>query len=117
MGDTFSVSFILSCSDIYRIFYIHVKFVSSLPHYFISYMHNTGKKESKKEILKKGKTNNVTKNLLRGDSNPIPQNWLELKAIASMVFRRCCIFIRQSHGSRLSAIVRSDSICFNEMDG
>ena len=47
-------------------------------------MHHTGKKESKKEILKKDKKNNVTKNLkLFGNSNPDPPNQLELKDNAS----------------------------------
>ena len=40
-------------------------------------MRHTGKKESKKEIFKKGKTNKVTENLLQGDSNPDPKNQLE----------------------------------------
>ena len=31
-------------------FYIPVNFVFNLPHYVASYMHHTGKKESKKEI-------------------------------------------------------------------
>ena len=40
-------------------------------------MHHTGKKESKKEILKKDKKNNVTKTLkLFGNSNPDPPNQL-----------------------------------------
>ena len=47
-------------------------------------MHHTGKKESKKEILKKRKKNKVTKNLLQGNSNPDPQNQLELKVHASV---------------------------------
>ena len=34
------------------------------------------------------------------------------KRVSFFVFLRCCIFIRRRHGSRLSAIVRSDSICF-----
>ena len=34
------------------------------------------------------------------------------KRVSFFVFLRCRIFIRRSHGSRLSAIVRSDSICF-----
>ena len=45
-------------------------------------MHHTGQKESKKEIFKKDKNNEVTKNLLQGDSNPDPQNQLELKVNA-----------------------------------
>ena len=40
-----------------------------------------------------------------------------LKSVSFFVFLRCRIFIRRTHGSRLSAIVRSDSICCNEMDG
>ena len=48
-------------------------------------MHHTGKKESKKDIFKKDKKNNVTKNLkLFGNSNPDPQNQLELKDNASI---------------------------------
>ena len=42
------------------------------------------KKESKKKIKKKRKNNKVTKNLLQGDSNPDPQNQLELKVNASI---------------------------------
>ena len=38
---------------------------------YYSYMHQTVKKESKKEILKRGK-NKITKNLLQGDSNADP---------------------------------------------
>ena len=34
------------------------------------------------------------------------------KRVSFFVFLRCCILIRPSHGSRLSAIVRSDFICF-----
>ena len=41
--------------DTYQIFYIPVNFFLNLPHYVTSYMHHTGKKESKKEILKKEK--------------------------------------------------------------
>ena len=63
----------------YGIFYIPVNFVFNLPHYVTSYMHHTGKKERKKEILKKEKKNKVTKNLLLGNSNPDPQNQLEIK--------------------------------------
>ena len=70
--------------DTYCIFYIPVNFTFNLPHYVTSYMHHTGKKESKKEILKKDKKNNVTKNLkLFGNSNPDPLNQLELKDNAS----------------------------------
>ena len=48
-------------------------------------MHHTGKKESKKEILKKDKKTKVTKNLkLFGNSNLDPQNQLELKDNASI---------------------------------
>ena len=50
----------------------------SVPDFAISFMHHTGKKESKKEILKREK-NKVTKNLLQRDSNPDRQNQLELK--------------------------------------
>ena len=55
-----------------------------MPHFVTSYMHHTGKKESKKEILKKEKKNKVTKNLPQGDSNPDPQNQLGLKVNASI---------------------------------
>ena len=41
--------------DTYRIFYIPVNFAFNIPHYVTSYMHHIGKKESKKEILKKEK--------------------------------------------------------------
>ena len=41
------------------------------------------KKRAKKRFLKK-KKNEVTKNLLRGDSNPDHQNQLELKVSASI---------------------------------
>ena len=34
----------------YRIFYIPVTFAFNLPHYFTSYMQNTGKRESEQEI-------------------------------------------------------------------
>ena len=34
------------------------------------------------------------------------------KRVSFFVFLWCRIFMRRSHGSRLSAIVRSDSICF-----
>ena len=43
-------------------------------------MYHTGKKGSKKEKEK----NKVTINLLQGDSNPDPQNQLELKGNASI---------------------------------
>ena len=36
-------------------FYIPVNFAFSLPHYVTRYMHHTGKKESKIEILRKDK--------------------------------------------------------------
>ena len=39
----------------YRNFYIPVNFDFKLPHYVPSQMHHTGKKESKKDILKKQK--------------------------------------------------------------
>ena len=42
-------------------------------------MHHTGKKESKKEILKKEKKSKVTKKFPQGDSKPEPQNRLKLK--------------------------------------
>ena len=42
-------------------------------------MHHTGKKESKEEILKKEKKIKFKKNLLQGNSNPVPQNQFELK--------------------------------------
>ena len=43
-------------------------------------MHHTGKKEIKKKIKK----NEVTKNFLQADSNPDHQNQLELKVNASI---------------------------------
>ena len=39
--------------DTYGIFYIPVNFAFNLPHYFTSYVHHTGKKESEKEKEKK----------------------------------------------------------------
>ena len=45
-------------------------------------MHHTGKKESKKEILKKDKKK-ITNNLLQGDSNLGPQNQLKPNVNAS----------------------------------
>ena len=48
-------------------------------------MHHTGKKKVKERFKKKKKEkNNVTKNLLQGDSNTDPQNQLELKDNASI---------------------------------
>ena len=47
-------------------------------------MCHTGKKESKKEFLKKENKNKVTKNLLQGDSKQDPQNQLELKVYVSI---------------------------------
>ena len=41
--------------DTYRIFCIPVNFAFNVPHYDTSYIHHTGKKERKKEILKKEK--------------------------------------------------------------
>ena len=41
------------------------------------------KKRVKKRFLKK-KKNKVTKNLPQGDSNPVPQNQLELKVNSSI---------------------------------
>ena len=38
-------------ADTHRIFYIPVNFAFNLPHYVTSYMHHTGKKESKKETF------------------------------------------------------------------
>ena len=34
-----------------HLFYIPVNFAFNLPHYVTSFMHDTGKKESKKEII------------------------------------------------------------------
>ena len=45
----------------------------SVPDFVNSFIHHTGKKESKREILKREK-NKVTKNLLQRDSNPDRQN-------------------------------------------
>ena len=47
-------------------------------------MHHTGKEESKKEIFKKRKKNKVAIKLILGDSNPDPQNHLDLKEEASI---------------------------------
>ena len=47
-------------------FYIPVNFVFNLPHYVTSYMHHTGKKESKKGILKKEKKLGYEKSASRG---------------------------------------------------
>ena len=48
-------------------FFIPVNFAFNLPHYVTSYMHHTGKKESKKiNSKKKRKKSKVTKNLLQG---------------------------------------------------
>ena len=47
-------------------FYIPVNFAFNLPHYVSSYMHHTGKKESKKEILKKEKKIGYEKFASRG---------------------------------------------------
>ena len=66
--------------------YIPVNFAFNLPHYVTSYMQHTGKRESKKQILKKrGKKErkNYEKFPL-GDSNPDRQNQLELKVNASI---------------------------------
>ena len=42
------------------------------------------KKRMKNEILKKENKNKVARNLLQGDSNPDPENQLELKGNASI---------------------------------
>ena len=48
-------------------FFIPVNFAFNLPHYVTSYMHHTGKKESKKQILKKsGKKVRLRKICCRG---------------------------------------------------
>ena len=47
-------------------FYIPVNFAFNLPHYVTSYMHHTGKKESKKGIFKKEKKIRIWKSTLRG---------------------------------------------------
>ena len=72
--------------ETYRILYIPVNFAFNLSHYVTSWMHHTGKKESKIRGgggLKKEKKK-VTKNLLQGDSNPDPQNQLERKVDATI---------------------------------
>ena len=56
-------------------------------------MHHTGKKESKKEILKTEEKNNVTKNLLQGDSNMDPQNQLEQTGHASVNLRSSVVVV------------------------
>ena len=62
-------------------------------------MHHTGKKESRKEILKKEK-NKATKNWLQGDSNPDPQNQLKLKVDAPIYW---------------TTVVDADSASLNEV--
>ena len=50
------------------------------------FTHHRGKKKVKERFKKKEKRKNkVTKNLLQGDSNPDPQNQLELKVNASIL--------------------------------
>ena len=80
-------------ADTYHVFYVPVNFVFNLPHYVTSYMHHTGKKESKKEILKTEEKNNVTKNLLQGDSNMDPQNQLEHTGHASVNLRSSVVVV------------------------
>ena len=69
--------------DTYGIFYIPVNFAFNyLPH------HSQGSTtQVKKRVKKKKKKNKVTKNLLRGDSNPDSPNTLELKMIDFFSFR------------------------------
>ena len=69
--------------DAYGIFYIPVNFAFNyLPH------HSQGRTtQVKKRVKKKKKKNKVTKNLLRGDSNPDSPNTLELKMIDFFSFR------------------------------
>ena len=43
-------------SMIHTAFFIPLNFAFNLPHYVTSYMHHTGEKESRKDILKKEKT-------------------------------------------------------------
>ena len=61
-------------------FYILVNFAFNLSHDVTSYMHHTGKKDSKKEKAKKSK---VAKKP-QGDSNPDPPNTLELNINATI---------------------------------
>ena len=49
-----------------RFFYIPVNFSFNLPRYVTSYMHHTGKKESKKEIVKKEKKIKLRKICFKG---------------------------------------------------
>ena len=58
-------------------FFIPVNFAFNLPHHAASYMHHTGKKRVEK-IFKQKTKKKGTKNSLQGDSNPDPQNQLEL---------------------------------------
>ena len=52
-------------------------------------MQHTGKKESKEEIWKNEKKKRSTRNLLEEDSNPDPQNQLELRVNASTTSVNC----------------------------
>ena len=55
--------------------YIPVNLAFNLPHFVTSYMHHTGKKETKKK---------VTKNFPQGDSNLGANNELELEVNSSI---------------------------------
>ena len=91
--------------DTYCIFYIPVNFAFNLPHYVTSYIHHTGKKESKKEIKKRRRKKKGYEKLLQGDSKQDLQNQLELKRNASKCLyplhhlgkRRKCWFKRGSY--------------------
>ena len=52
-------------------------------------MQHTGKKESKEEIWKNEKKKRSTRNLLEEDSNPDPQNQLQLRVNASTTSVNC----------------------------
>ena len=69
--------------DTYGIFYISVNFVFNFPHYVTSYMHHTGKKERVKRDYEESKQKRLRKICFK-DSNPDPENQLELKVNASI---------------------------------
>ena len=68
--------------DTYRTVYIPVNVAFNLPHMFLAICTTQVKKRVKKRFKKKAKKNKITRNLLQRDSNPDPQNQLELKVNA-----------------------------------
>ena len=70
--------------DTYCIFYIPENFTFNLPHYVTSYMHHTGKKESKKEIKKRRRKKKGYEKLLQGDWKQDLETQLELIRNASI---------------------------------